>query len=291
MQSMTGYGRSEVQKAQLHLVVEARSVNHRYLDVALRYPRLYAPLEARMKQLVSTHFARGRIDIKIVEQTGRAGQRTLALDQELARQYYAALQQLQETLRLPGTIDLNMLLNLRDLLTVEEASDDVEESWEGIASGMEDALQALKKMRLQEGAFLGRDLQERLQSIRHHMVDVRERVPQVVIEYRQRLEQRVQELFQHVTLDADRVAQEAILLAERADISEELLRLESHLHACEGLLTSSGAIGRKIDFLLQEMHREVNTIASKSNDATISQRVVDIKSELERMREQIQNVE
>ena len=165
MQSMTGYGRSEVQKAQLHLVVEARSVNHRYLDVALRYPRLYAPLEARMKQLVSTHFARGRIDIKIVEQTGRAGQRTLALDQELARQYYAALQQLQETLRLPGTIDLNMLLNLRDLLTVEEASDDVEESWEGIASGMEDALQALKKMRLQEGAFLGRDLQERLQSI------------------------------------------------------------------------------------------------------------------------------
>jgi uncharacterized protein (TIGR00255 family) len=291
MQSMTGYGRSEVQKAQLHLVVEARSVNHRYLDVALRYPRLYAPLEARMKQLVSTHFARGRIDIKIVEQTGRAGQRTLALDQELARQYYAALQQLQETLRLPGTIDLNMLLNLRDLLTVEEASDDVEESWEGIASGMEDALQALKKMRLQEGAFLGRDLQARLQSIRHHMVDVRERVPQVVIEYRQRLEQRVQELFQHVTLDADRVAQEAILLAERADISEELLRLESHLHACEGLLTSSGAIGRKIDFLLQEMHREVNTIASKSNDATISQRVVDIKSELERMREQIQNVE
>jgi uncharacterized protein (TIGR00255 family) len=288
---MTGYGRSEVQKAQCHLIVEARSVNHRYLDVALRYPRLYAPLEARMKQLVSTHFARGRIDIKIVEHTGRAGQRTLALDQGLAQQYYAALQQLQERLRLPGTIDLNMLLNLRDLLTVEEASDDVEESWEHIASGMEDALQALKKMRLQEGAFLARDLQERLHSIRHHMVDVRQRVPQVVIEYRQRLEQRVQELFQHVTLDADRVAQEAILLAERADISEELLRLESHLQACAGLLTSSGAVGRKIDFLLQEMHREVNTIASKSNDATISQRVVDIKSELERMREQIQNVE
>jgi uncharacterized protein (TIGR00255 family) len=291
MQSMTGYGRSEVQNAQLHLVVEARSVNHRYLDIALRYPRLYAPLEARMKQLVGTHFARGRLDIKIVEQTGSAGHRALSLDHELARQYYAALQQLQETLGLPGTIDLPMLLNLRDLLTVEETSEDVEEMWDFIAGGMEEALQALKQMRQQEGAFLGRDLQERLQSIAHHLVEVRARVPLVVIEYRQRLEQRVQELFQQVALDPERVAQEAILLAERADISEELLRLESHLHACEQLLTSSGAVGRKIEFLLQEIHREVNTIAAKSNDATISQRVVDIKTELERMREQIQNVE
>jgi uncharacterized protein (TIGR00255 family) len=291
MQSMTGYGRSEVQNAQLHLLVEARSVNHRYLDVALRYPRQYAPLEARMKQLVSTHFARGRIDIKIVEQSGRAGPRTLTLDQELARQYYAALQQLQETLRLPGTIDLSMLLNLRDLLTVEEASDDVEEVWDYIASGMEEALQALKKMRLQEGAFLRRDIEARLQSIGHHITDVRARVPQVVVEYRQRLEQRVQELFQQLSLDPDRVTQEAILFAERADITEELIRLESHLQAFAQLLKASGAVGRKMDFLLQEMHREVNTIASKSNDAPVSQRVVDIKSELERLREQMQNIE
>jgi uncharacterized protein (TIGR00255 family) len=291
MQSMTGYGRSEVQNAQLHLLVEARSVNHRYLDVALRYPRQYAPLEARMKQLVSAHFARGRIDIKIVEQSGRSGLRTLTLDQELARQYYAALQQLQETLRLPGAIDMSMLLNLRDLLTVEEALDDMEESWEFLASGIEEALQVLKKMRLQEGAFLSRDILERLQTIRQHIGTVRERVPQVVIEYRQRLEQRVQELFQHLPLDPDRVAQEAILFAERADVTEELTRLESHLQAFAQLVTASGAMGRKMDFLLQEMHREVNTIASKSNDASISQRVVDIKSELERMREQMQNIE
>jgi uncharacterized protein (TIGR00255 family) len=291
MQSMTGYGRSEVQEAQIHLLVEARSVNHRYLDIALRYPRPYAPLEARLKQLVSAHFARGRIDIKIVEQAGKSQQRTLSLDQELARQYYAALQQLQETLRLPGTIDLSTMANLRDLLTVEEASDDVEELWEYIARGMEEALQALKKMRLQEGAFLCRDLQARLQTIRHHIADVRARVPQVVVEYRQRLEQRVQELFQPVMLDPERLAQEAILLAERADVTEELIRLESHLQAFAQLLTSSGAVGRKIEFLLQEMHREVNTIASKSNDAIISQRVVDLKSELERMREQSQNIE
>jgi uncharacterized protein (TIGR00255 family) len=291
MQSMTGYGRSEVQDAQMHLLVEARSVNHRYLDIALRYPRPYAPLEARMKQLVSAHFARGRIDIKIVEQAGRSPQRTLLLDQQLARQYYAALQQLQEMLRLPGSIDLSMMANLRDLLSVEEASGDVEELWEFLAGGMEEALQALKKMRLQEGAFICRDLQERLQTLRRHIADVHARVPQVVVEYRQRLEQRIQELFQQVMLDPDRLAQEAILFAERADVTEELIRLESHLQAFAQLLTSSGAVGRKIDFLLQEMHREVNTIASKSNDAIISQRVVDLKSELERMREQIQNIE
>jgi len=291
MQSMTGYGRSEVQNAQLQLTVEARSVNHRYLDVALRYPRLYTPLETRMKRLVSQHFARGRIDITIAVQSGSAERRSLSLDYTLAQQYYNALQQLQKTLQLPGTIDLSTLLSLRDILTVEEASTDVEEAWELIATGLEEALQALKRMRLQEGEFLGRDLQERIQAIMHHVDAIRQRVPLVVTEYRQRLEQRVQELFQQFTLDAERVSQEAILFAERADVTEELTRLEAHMHAFAGMLLEPEAVGRKIEFLLQEMHREVNTIASKSNDADISQRVVEIKSELERMREQIQNVE
>ena len=291
MQSMTGYGRSEVHNAQLRLTVEARSVNHRYLDVALRYPRLYTPLEARMKRLVSSHFARGRIDITIVAQAGGAERRTLLLDYALAQQYYHALQQLQETLGLPGSIDLSTILSLRDILTVEEASADVEDAWDLIAAGLEDAMQALKDMRLQEGEFLCRDLQERLQTILQQVDAIRQRVPLVVTEYRQRLEQRVQELFQQFALDAERVSQEAILFAERADVTEELIRLEAHMQAFARLLLSPEAVGRKIEFLLQEMHREVNTIASKSNDAEISQRVVDVKSELERMREQIQNIE
>ena len=154
MQSMTGYGRSEVYNAQLRLTVEARSVNHRYLDVALRYPRLYTPLEARMKRLVSSHFARGRIDITIVAQAGGAERRTLSFDYALAQQYYHALQQLQETLGLAGAIDLSTILSLRDILTVEEASADVEDAWDLIAAGLEDAMQAMKGMRLQEGEFL-----------------------------------------------------------------------------------------------------------------------------------------
>jgi uncharacterized protein (TIGR00255 family) len=291
MQSMTGYGRSEVHDERLHLTVEARSVNHRFLDVSLRYPRLYAPLEARMKRLVSAHFARGRIEIKLVEHRGGEGRRVLALDQALARQYYVALQQFQESLQLPGTIDLGMILSLREVLSIEEASEDVEEAWELIARGMQEALGALKSMRLQEGKFLCHDLQERMQTIRRHVDAIRQRVPQVVTAYRQRLEQRVQELFQQFALDPDRLSQEVILFAERTDVTEELVRLEAHMQAFGRLLTSSEAVGRRMEFLVQEMHREVNTIASKSNDADISQRVVDVKSELERIREQIQNIE
>ena len=291
MQSMTGYGRSEVHDERVHFTVEVRSVNHRYLDVSLRYPRPYTPLESRMKRLVSTYFARGRIDIKLVEQRRMTSQRALALDLDLARQYYEALQQLQDMLQMPGTIDLNTLLGLREILSVDEASEDVESVWELIARGMDDALLALKQMRLQEGEFLGQDLQERRRLIADHVGAIRQRVPQVVTTYRQRLEQRVQELFQQFALDPERLSQEVILFAERSDVTEELTRLEAHLQAFGRLLTASEAVGRKIEFLVQEMNREVNTIAAKSNDADISQRVVEVKSELERIREQIQNVE
>lgn len=291
MQSMTGYGRSEVHNGHLSFSVEARSVNHRYLDVVVRYPRLYAPLEARMKQLVGTYFARGRIDITIVQQSNGDSGRALSLDHTLAQQYYQALQQLQEALHLPGTIDLGLILSLREILRVNEADEDAENAWVCLAQGLEDALQALKHMRLQEGAVLGDDLQERMQIIARHVDAIRQQVPLVVTAYRQRLEQRVQELFQQFALDPDRVNQEAILLAERTDVTEELTRLESHMQAFTRLLSASEAIGRKGEFLVQEINREVNTIASKSNDAMISQYVVEIKSELERIREQIQNVE
>jgi uncharacterized protein (TIGR00255 family) len=288
---MTGYGRSEVRHAHLVLTVEARSVNHRFLDIALRYPRLYAPLEARMKQRVNAYFTRGRIDITLVQQESPEGRRALSLDHTLAQQYYDALQGLQESLGLSGTIDLSLIASLRDVFKVEEASADVESDWDIIAQGLDAALQALQNMRQQEGETLSRDFHMRLQAMAQQLQIIRQRVPQVVVEYRQRLEQRVKELFAQFELDPNRVAQEAILFAERADVTEELTRLEAHIQACTRLLSSSEAVGRKIEFLVQEMHREVNTIGSKSNDTAISHSVVELKSELERMREQIQNIE
>ena len=291
MQSMTGYGRSEVRHAHLALTVEARSVNHRYLDIALRSPRFYAPLEARMKQRVSTYFTRGRIDITLVLQESSTTGRTLLLDHTLAQQYYEALQRLQVSLGLPGTIDLSLIASLRDVFRVEEASADIENDWDIIAQGLDAALQALRTMRRQEGEVLSHDFHLRLQAMAQQSQNIRQRVPQVVVEYQQRLEQRVKDLFAQFELDPNRVAQEAILFAERSDITEELTRLEAHMQACTRLLSSSEAVGRKIEFLVQEMHREVNTIGSKSNDTVIAHSVVELKSELERMREQIQNVE
>jgi uncharacterized protein (TIGR00255 family) len=290
MQSMTGYGRSEVRYAHLALTVEARSVNHRYLDIALRCPRIYAPLEARMKQRVSAYFTRGRIDITLAPQETDT-RRALLLDHTLAQQYYDALQRLQESLGLPGTIDLSLIASLRDVFRVEEASADVENDWDIIAQGLDAALQALQTMRRQEGEVLSRDFHQRLQAMAQQSQRIRQRVPQVVVEYQQRLEQRVKELFAQFELDPNRVAQEAIVFAERSDITEELTRLEAHMQACARLLSSAEAVGRKIEFLVQEMHREVNTIGSKSNDTAIAHSVVELKSELERMREQSQNIE
>jgi uncharacterized protein (TIGR00255 family) len=290
MESMTGYGRSEVSDASLQLTVEARSVNHRYLDVSVRCPRQYGALETRMKQLVGQYVARGHIDLVVVEKYHGTGRRALALDLDLARQYYHALQQVQQALQLPGTIDANTILSWRDVLSLEDAAADLDSVWTLLEQGIGEALRALKHMRFQEGAFLERDLLERLQLLTAHGQAIRQRVPLVVTEYRQRLEQRVQELFGQFPLDAERISQEAILFAERSDVTEELTRLEAHCQACTRLFASTEAVGRKGEFLLQEMLREVNTIASKSNDAEIAQRVVEMKSELERMREQIQNV-
>ncbi len=291
MQSMTGYGRSEVRDEQLHFTIEMRSVNHRYLDISLRYPRVYAPLETRMKQLMGDYFTRGRIEVTVAQQALGASDRAVTLDHALAQQYHRALNQLQEGLRLPGTVDLNMLLTLREILKIEEVETDVEDVWKLMQIGFEQASEALQHMRLQEGAFLVEDLRSRLELIGRHIASIRQRVPLVITTYRERLEERIAELFQVHDLDPDRLHQEVILLAERTDVAEELTRLETHLQAMTGLLEAEGTIGRKVEFLLQEVNREVNTIASKSNDAEISQVVVEIKSELERMREQIQNVE
>ena len=292
MQSMTGYGCGAVRDDRLDLTVEARSVNHRFLDIAWHYPRVYAPLEARMKQMVSRHFARGRIDIRITPGENGHPTRTVTADFSLAQQYYDALRELQYRLGAPGSVDMGLLVGLRDVLKVSEAVPaDMENDWPLIAQGLSEALDALKTARLQEGAFLRQDLGARMEVLGQLVTQIRTRLPQVVQDHHKRLEQRVKEWFSAVELDAARLAQEAVMVAERGDITEELTRLEAHLQAMHGLLSSGDAVGRKVDFLVQEMRREVETIGAKANDLAISHLVVEMKSELERCREQIQNVE
>ena len=292
MQSMTGFGRTAVSDDRLALTIEAKSVNHRHLDIAWHYPRIYTSLEARMKQLVGSHFARGRIDIRITQGENGYAARTVTPDIALAQQYYEALRELQYRLGAPGSVDMGLLMGLRDVLKVSESVPaDVEGDWPLIADGLSEALGALKAMRLREGAFLREDLDARMRTVAQQVTDIRERLPEVVKDYQQRLEQRVKEWFRGVDLDAARLAQEAVVFAERGDITEELIRLEAHLQATQELLASDDAVGRKMDFMVQEMRREIETIGAKANDLKISHCVVEIKSELERCREQIQNIE
>ncbi len=292
MQSMTGYGRSDVHDDRLALTIEARSVNHRYLDIAWHYPRMYVPLETRMKQLVNQHFSRGRIDVRITPIEDGHASRTVTPDYALAQQYCEALRELQYRLGVPGTVDMSLLMGLRDMLRVNESVPaDMEADWPLIAEGLAAALGALKAMRLREGVFLREDLDACMQAVAQQVSVIRQRLPQAVTDCQQRLEQRVKGWFARVDLDAARLAQEAVMLAERGDITEELTRLEAHLQAVQELLPSGEAVGRKVDFLVQEMRREIETIAAKANDLTISHCVVEIKSELERCREQIQNIE
>ena len=292
MQSMTGYGRSAVRDDRLSLTIEARSVNHRYLDIAWQYPRNYALLEPRMKQLVSSYFVRGRIEIRITQGENGHSSRSVTPDLALARQYYEALRELQYQLGAPGSVDMGLLLGLRDVLKVSDTVPvNAEDDWPLIANGLSEAMGALKAMRLQEGAYLRQDLGARVQTLAQQVKQIQERLPQVVQDYRQRLEERVREWFKDVDMDASRLAQEAVAFAERSDVTEELVRLEAHLQAMQGLLASGDAVGRKVDFLVQEMRREIETIGAKANDLTISHGVVEMKSELERCREQIQNIE
>jgi uncharacterized protein (TIGR00255 family) len=290
--SMTGFGRGEAPAAGGRVVVEARSVNHRFMEVALRLPPGYASLEPRLRKLVTGRFARGRIDLTTTVQAESGGGRAPAVDWEFATGLRARLEELKSRLGLPGDVDLALLAAQRGVFVAEEAGP--EPTWEPVAAAAGAALDALAAMRTEEGAALAADVRERLDRMLVLVEQVAARAPVVPAEYRERLAARVRALLADaggVGLDPGRLEQEVALLAERADVTEELTRLRSHLGQIAALLRAAEPVGRKLEFLLQEVHREVNTIGSKSTDMTITRTVLELKGELEKLREQAANVE
>jgi uncharacterized protein (TIGR00255 family) len=288
---MTGYGRAEGSSSLGALSVEARSVNHRFCDISLRLSRKLSPLEGRIKDLVKSRFSRGRIELSVrVDSTGGNGYR-LEPDLEMARQYVHALRTLKTKLRLKGEIHLDMIAQGKDIIVAVEPADTAEAHWEEIRQVLDRSLDGLKEMRRQEGESLAADLRKRIQSIKGLLERIKARAPLVLEEYRQRLRQRIETMVQGMELDPLRFNQEVAFFAERSDISEETVRITSHLAQIEQMIDSDEPVGRKLEFLLQEVHREANTISSKANDETISQMVVEVKGQLEKLREQIQNVE
>jgi uncharacterized protein (TIGR00255 family) len=249
-------------------------------------------LEDRIKKYISSRISRGRVEVSI-QTTGSGKNRngTLSINIPLARVYWDKLNDLKASLRVPEPIDLSILLGLRDVLVYQESPSSEESLWQSIHQPLKQVMDGVDKMRLVEGKHLSRDLMSRIRTIEKAAGIISKKVPQVVRAYQLRLQKRVNELAGETKIDPQRLAQEVAILADRSDISEELVRLESHLQQLKTLFRESQPVGRKLEFLLQEINREINTIGSKSMDGSISQQVVAVKAELEKMREQIQNIE
>lgn len=289
--SMTGFGRGEATGDFGRLTVEIKSVNHRFAEVVLRLPRPLSPLEDRLRRLVAEGVSRGRLEVLATWEEQTSERKSVKVDKGLATEYYNSLKELQAEIGSAADIPLDVLLRLPDVIKVEEVEEDLETLWPGLEAAARTALKGLRAMRQREGEALAADLGGRIETVAGLVARVAERAPVVVDEYRERLRKRLDELLSPGTIDETRLAQEVAILADRADISEELKRLESHLGQLRQLLQASDPVGRKFDFLLQETGREVNTIGSKSQDLTITGTVVELKAELEKIREQVQNVE
>jgi len=271
--------------------VESRSVNHRYCDINVKLPRRLAPFETRIKELVRSHVSRGRIDISVKVDAMGEERAQLSVDFHLAEQYYRALQSLKEKLRLKDKITLGLLAGAKDLITAKEEPTDLEPYWQEIVPILKRSFQDMDEMKRSEGEALAKDLHQRLQRIAQQLEGIKGQYSSRLDAYQNRLAERLRSLLGGVEVDSFRFQQEIAILAERTDITEEIVRAESHLGQFLTLLEADEPVGRKMDFLLQEINREVNTVSSKANDAEISQRAIEIKCELEKIREQVQNLE
>lgn len=290
--SMTAYGRGRAPHDIGFWMAEIKSVNGKYLDFHLRTPASLNPLEERIKKYVAAKFSRGRININITLNGTTETRLSLSLNKALLGEYKKIWTELETELGCGlEKPNLGMLVNNRDLVLVGEASQDVEELWRELEPALSQALAEAGAMRAAEGANLGEDLKMRLDRLEEMFSSMQQRSPQIVNTFRQRLNERISLLMAELQPDQERIAQEVAIMADRCDISEELVRATSHLQQFRGFLNSGGPVGRKLDFVVQELNREANTMGSKSPDASAQSLVVEIKAELEKIREQIQNIE
>lgn len=292
IRSMTGFGRAEIISAGIRVTIEIRSVNNRFIDIQVKAPRTFARLEPRIKKAVQYRCARGRIDVFISRNGERDMPGTLVVDEALVSQYIAVMKNLKERFGLSGEFDLSLIPEFPGLITIAEDQADMEALWPALSEGLAQALGELDGMRSQEGAAMLTDMTRRLGVIDDLMHEVEKIAPSTVEQARKRMSDALTRLLNEQP-DPARLAQEIAILAERTDVTEELTRLKSHIRQFRLLVSDSTVepVGRKLDFLLQEMGRETNTIASKAMNSQIAHHVVDIKAELEKIREQAQNIE
>ncbi len=289
--SMTGFGRGEAEDQGRTWIAEVRTVNHRFLDQRVILPRMFVGYEEIVKKAVARAMDRGRVDITLTTRGSSMQQGHFSVDHALAGQYYKCLTELQDTYELSGGVSLSDMLSIRDIVIREESNPDMDAECELVISAVQNALQACEHMREQEGASLKRELLARLERFGQVVVQIEKNSP-LIFEQRQReLQARLTKLLNGVELDPARLAQEAAIMADKSDITEEIVRLHSHMEQFRNYLESDEAIGRRLDFLLQEFLREVNTLASKIANASVAHLGVEMKNEIEKLREQVQNIE
>ena len=291
IKSMTGYGRGEAVLHGRPITVEVRSVNNRYLDCTVKLPRIYVFAEDAIKAAVQSHISRGKVDVFITIGPSESGDVSISVNRPVADGYYAALCALRDAYGLKDDISVSLMSRFQDVFLVEKTQEDLEAVSADICSVLELALRDFGAMRLREGEKLGQDVLSRAASIEGLVSKVEVRSLGIVADYRARLTAKMTEVLQNTQLDESRILTEAAIYADKVAVDEETVRLRSHLSQLRHLLQQEGAIGRKLDFLIQEFNREANTIGSKCNDIETAGYVVDIKAEIEKIREQIQNME
>ena len=291
IKSMTGFGRCEVLKDSRKFTVELKSVNHRYLDVNIRMPKKLNFFETSIRTLLKSYADRGKVDIFITYEDLSQSQVSVKYNAALAAESLKYLNQLAEEFSLDNDVRVSTLSRYPEVFTMEECSEDEDELWNGLKEALEGAFSQFVEMRTKEGERLKEDILLKLDLLSEQIRFIEERSPQIIAEYRTKLEEKMRELLEDTQIDDNRIAAEVILFADKICTDEEVVRLKSHIQHMKETLEESNGIGRKLDFIAQEMNREANTILSKANDLDISNRAISLKTEIEKIREQIQNIE
>lgn len=291
IKSMTGFGRCEIAEAERRITVEMKSVNHRYLDVNIKMPKKLNYFEASIRAELKKYIERGKVDIFITCEEFTENNASLRYNRDLAAGYMEYLKQMAEEFKLDNDVRVSSLSRYPEVFTMEEQAVDEEEVWRVLLRAIQGAASNFVDSRLREGEHLKTDLLSKLDGMLGHVAFITERSPQIIAEYKDKLREKVRELLEDAQIDDSRLIMEVTLFADKVCVDEELVRLKSHIEATRDALLKGGGIGRKLDFIAQEMNREANTILSKSSDLQIADRAIELKTEIEKVREQIQNIE
>ncbi len=291
IKSMTGFGRCELTEGNRKFTVEMKSVNHRYLDVNIKMPKKLNYFESSIRNELKNYIQRGKVDIFITYEDFSENVGCVKYNKEVAKEYLTYLRQMAEDFKLDDDIRVSALSRYPEVFTLEEQEEDTDEIWKELSKALKKAAEDFVETRIKEGENLKNDLSGKLSDILSHVEFITELSPKIIADYKQKLYDKVQDLLQNAQVDENRLLMEVTIFADKVCVDEELVRLKSHIEATKAALLEGGSVGRKLDFIAQEMNREANTILSKTNDIEVSARAIDLKTEIEKVREQIQNIE